>query len=853
MVLQVIDKSLKVIGFNATFNPTFNAVYNSVINDMQDIDQVETCLYRGEVLTSVSSIQCTYVDLTNKCTDFVLEANNLSTNKTALIVIDQYINTHIEEAQSHFSDDYYSYNIVKHLSEALVLSEQIIDKNNVAVLIISASLNSSNSTANNTTPKKATISFDSGFESYNSLQGAACILLCSETFATANNSVLYASIDKVTTGTHKQIDSVIETALMGIDLTKINTLEVSAYADQHLKQLEQQALLSAYSNADPKENNTLLNTAISCQKSVLGENGCLSEVMALIHSVIALQQRYRPAIKDWHSPSKTRLSQWQNSPFYLFNQAAPVFPTPSGNTRINTVSLLTEDDVSHLVLTEINDGLVHQNGFNRCAEQSLFIIGAEDQQALLEKINKLAKSITVKTAVKSLAKQLYEDQKQATFTYKMVLIAESIEELNKEISLSVVGIKNAFNKSCDWKTPKGSYFTSQPEQNAKIAFLYPGIGATYVGLGRYLFHLFPEIYPSVVKLADNIGESLKDRLLNPRSVISPDFQTMKKLDLELRNSLANIAECGVGYACVFTKIFEQVFKLKADFASGYSMGEISMFAALGCWQNPGQMSARLANSDTFNHQLSSELRAIRKLWKMPDIEDGFFEKIWETYSIKGTVEQVNAEIGKDERVFVTIINTPDSLVIGGFPEDCLKVIKRLGVRAMPLNMANAIHSEPAYQEYDQMLELYSMQVTARIETKMISSSCYLPIPQLQKAIAVSIAKCLCEPVDFPRLINTLANKETKVFIEMGAGRSLCSWTDKILKNRALLNNSLANNCLPNKLHENHISVPVNAKGTDDQLTYARAMAKLVSFGADVDIDSFFNGSLITKVNTTVNQ
>jgi PfaB family protein len=834
MVFKVIDKPLKVIGFNATFK----GILNSAVNDMQDIDQVETYLYRGEVLNSVSSLQSTYSDLTKQCTDLVLAANNLSTNNTALIIIDQHINTHIEETQSHFSVDYYSYNNVKHLSEALALSDQIIDKNNIAVLIISASLNSVNNMAS-----RATISFDSGFESYGSLQGAACILLCNETFATVNHSVLYASIDKVTTGTHKQIDSVIETALEGVDLAKINTLEVSAYADQYLKQLEQQALLNGYSKTDSKENNMLPSTAISCQKSVLGENGCLSEVMALIHSVIALQQRYRPAIKDWHSPSKALLSQWLDSPFYVFNQAAPVFPTPSGKAIINSISLLTEDDVSHLVLTEINDGLVHQNGFNRCAEQSLFIIGADNEQALLEKINQLANSLTANTAVKSLAKQLYEEQKKSTFTYTVVLIAESIEELNKEISLSVVGIKNAFNKCTDWKTPKGSYFTSQPEKNSKIAFLYPGIGATYVGLGRDLFHLFPEIYPSVVALADNIGESLKDKLLNPRSVMSLDFQSMKKLDLDLRNSLANIAECGVGYACVFTKIFEQVFKLKADYASGYSMGEISMFAALGCWQNPGQMSARLANSDTFNHQLSSELRAIRKLWKIPDIDDGFFEQIWETYSIKGTVAQVNAEIRKDERVYITIINTPDSLVIGGFPADCLKVIKRLGVRAMPLNMANAIHSEPAYQEYAQMLELYSMPVTERIETKMISSSCYLPIPQLQKAIAVSIAKCLCEAVDFPRLINTLANKQTKVFIEMGAGRSLCSWTDKILKNRLSTN----------KQSENHISVPVNAKGTDDQLTYARAMAKLVSFGVDVNIDSFFNGSLITKVNTTVNQ
>ena len=296
--------------------------------------------------------------------------------------------------------------------------------------------------------------------------------------------------------------------------------------------------------------------------------------------------------------------------------------------------MLAVHTYSHLLLTEPLGNTVHQNGFNHNSKQSLFIIGGHDEAGLLTELTRVMAQVTMGENLKTFAQTLYKEQTDSF--YKVVLIAESIEELHKELQLSLMGVKTAFEKSSDWKTPKGSYFTSQPEKDAKTAFLYPGIGATYVGLGRDLFHLFPEIYPSVIALADNIGASLKDELLNPRSVVSLGFKELKQLDLELRNSLANIAECGVGYACVFTKIFEQVFNIKADYASGYSMGEVSMFAALGCWQTPGLMSARLANSDTFNHQLSSELRAIRKLWNLPDIKDGEFEQIWETYSIKGT-------------------------------------------------------------------------------------------------------------------------------------------------------------------------------------------------------------------------
>ncbi|NQY50000.1 MAG: PfaB family protein, partial [Colwellia sp.] len=160
-----------------------------------------------------------------------------------------------------------------------------------------------------------------------------------------------------------------------------------------------------------------------------------------------------------------------------------------------------------------------------------------------------------------------------------------------------------------------------------------------------------------------------------------------------------------------------------------------------------------------------------------------------------------------------------------------------GVRAMALNMANAIHSAPAQKEYQDMVELYTMAVNPRLKTKMYSSSCYLPVPQLSKAIAHSVAKCLCDRVDFPRLINTMHDKGARVFIEMGPGRSLCSWTDKILDFGVQEVDAR---------RKPRVAVPVNAKGTSDELTYLRALAKLISHGVTLDIKTLFKGSIIVN-------
>jgi PfaB family protein len=250
------------------------------------------------------------------------------------------------------------------------------------------------------------------------------------------------------------------------------------------------------------------------------------------------------------------------------------------------------------------------------------------------------------------------------------------------------------------------------------------------------------------------------------------------------------------------------------------------------------MSARLANSETFNHRLCGDLLTLREHWGLNESTQD--ELIWETYTIKATLDEVIEASEGEERVYCTIVNTPDSLLLAGYPEDCLRVIKKLGVRAMPLNMANAIHSAPANKEYDDMVELYTMDVTPRLTTKMYSSSCYLPIPQLSKAIAHSVAKCLCDRVDFPRLVDTLYDKGARVFIEMGPGRSLCSWVDKTLDFTAkpdAINDSESTN-------KARVAVPVNAKGTSDELTYLRAIAKLTSHGVKLDLQTLFSGSII---------
>ena len=864
--------------------------YNSVIIGLdaqfanqssfqQGIDRVERALYlgkelgkdQGNVKANSAQSEITLTDC-QQAVARMASANRVNSSDIKVVIVTQNNADRATFETENFDTSVGNVLVVNSLAKALVQIDLLIAQNNLVALVgvhledhLTESL-AEQLTSDNESSAPATISFDESFSGYQSCYGIAALLFSSTSFAQANNSYVYSGLKGFAVSDGTSVDDIqvtTQSALQNADVNSLNIglIEVSALADNKLSIAESTALISSYGNDEQ------LTTAITCARSVTGEGKGFSQVLGLLRTVIALQQRYIPAISDWQQPLESELAKWQTSNFYLPTESRPWYPHSDGSAHLAAYSCLMDSssaeqhDYCHVVLAEhkaIDSSQKHpaddirHNGFIACSDLQLVLITGNEQQELLTALTVLESGLEANhSSIKEVALSCFNSYKSTTIehTYTVSLLCESKEELIKEIESAKLGIVNALsadNANYEWRTPKGSYFSAMPvnvdEKTNNVTFLYPGIGATYVGLGRDLFHLFPEIHQDVADLADDIGASLKDRLLNPRTIVRPDFKTLKQLDLNLRGNLADIAEAGVGFACVFTKVFENVFNVKADFATGYSMGEVSMYAALGAWQQPGLMSARLANSDTFNHRLCGELLTLREHWGLN--ENTHDELIWETYTIKATLDDVIKASEGEERVYCTIINTPDSLLLAGYPEDCLRVISKLGVRAMPLNMANAIHSAPANKEYDDMVELYTMDVTPRLTTKMYSSSCYLPVPQLSKAIAHSVAKCLCDRVDFPRLINTLHDKGARVFIEMGPGRSLCSWVDKILDFTA--ESPVDSSSNGESAHKARVAVPVNAKGTSDELTYLRAIAKLTSHGVKLDLQTLFHGSIIVK-------
>jgi PfaB family protein len=294
----------------------------------------------------------------------------------------------------------------------------------------------------------------------------------------------------------------------------------------------------------------------------------------------------------------------------------------------------------------------------------------------------------------------------------------------------------------------------------------------------------------------------------------------------MRKDIMTVAKSGMVFFVLFTVILRDVFKVAPHCALGYSLGEPGMFASLGVWEEPGRLADRFRSSPVFQKRLSGDLVSVRAHWNLPEEGADRNPKIWETFTLQAAPSRVREAMQGEDRVYMTIINTEQEVVIAGHPEDCRRVIKRLGCKYYPLGLDLAIHCDPARREYEGIVDLYSLPVVRHPEIRFYSSSCYQTVPIRSGAVAHSIAKAYCGLVDFPRLVNRAYEDGVRLFIEVGSRKFCSSLIERILEGKE------------------HLTMAVNVKGSKDQASLVRVLAQLVSHRVPVDLSPLFFANVV---------
>lgn len=720
--------------------------------------------------------------------------------------------------------------------QALNLAQKLLAKKQVDAVVVGAvDLSGLRNELPNVNTGIPTLSYDKNVNGPIVGEGAGAIVLKLHDTAKQNSDRIYAVIDALglVEKSPLQPQAVTQACqeafnLAGIKPTDIGYLEAFASGVQQQDEAEILGLIQAYQTAEAN-----LSCAIGSVKANIGHTYAASGIISLVKTALCLHYRYIPAVPQWTSPKKPE--NWQSSPFYVVMQSKPWFLEPGASKRIAAINSIDIDDsYAHLILSEEPSQKERSSKYLEQMPLYLLAIAADDQSSLLEQLPILQQNITHCSSLSTVASQnftVFQQRQQAPYT--LVILGRNQDELIREIQRAIQGVTTAFNTGEPWQTPIGSYFTPKPlGASSKISFVYPGSFSSYLGISRNIFRLFPQIYddPVISNLYTRISKV--DKLIYPRSLNKLTKRQLESLEQKLIDHPVTMFESEVAFAGLMTTILKNYFQIQPHCAFGYSMGETSMMLAQGVWTNINQNDDALNSSPLFTTRLSGPKNAVREYWGLPLVENNQSEEIWSNYVLMSPESQVREVIKHEDRVYLALVNTPKEIIIAGETQACKRVIQTLNCDAFLAPINHVIHCEPMRSEYDNFAKLNTLPIHNIPETVFYSAAEYEPITLESHTLGNTIAKNLCQELNFTQLINRVYNDGCKIFIEVGVGSNCSRWISETLKQKE------------------HTTVSLNRRGVDEHTSIVKALAKLLSHRVNMNLSPLYS---LSQNNSISNQ
>ncbi len=677
-----------------------------------------------------------------------------------------------------------------------------------------------------------TLSYDEKANGWMVGEGAGAVVLKRHQVAKKENKCIYAVIDAISFSQKNATKNNLQSRLGSADA---NTVDFVCQQAFDMAQIKPEAISylevfgSGISQEDRAEINGLLRAypsganeltcAIGSVKSNIGHTYVASGIASLIKTALCLYYRYIPATPKWTGVKD--IKQWQNSPFYVVPESRPWFFNSEGNKRIAAINSIGIDGTyAHLIISEDRS-----SRFLQQMPLHLFAIAGNNREDLLQQVENLQNVVNNGTSLPAAASLTFANyQKRSQESYTLAILARNQKELTKESQAAIKGVNNAFDNGEEWQTPLGSYFTVNPlGKKGEVAFVYPAAVNSFLGIGRNLFRLFPEVHDDIILQNLDSRVSHVEKLVYPRSLNKLSSRQLETLEKQLLDDSAAMFENEIVFARLVSKVLQDNFQVKPKIAFGYSLGEVGMMSAIGVWNKFSQVSNALNSSTLFGDRLSGAKNAVREFWQLPPIQQSPDNNFWCNYVLIATPSQVRESIAGENRVYLTQINTPEEVVIAGEPTSCERVIEKLGCNAFRAPFDHVIHCQPMASEYEEIKSVNTLPIQEnRDNITLYSAAKYAPIELESKAIAEGIATGLCQELDFPRLVNRVYDDGAKIFIETGAG-SVCSrWIDKNLTDKE------------------HMTISLNRRGVDDHTSIVKALAKLVSHQVSLDLSTLYS-------------
>lgn len=290
----------------------------------------------------------------------------------------------------------------------------------------------------------------------------------------------------------------------------------------------------------------------------------------------------------------------------------------------------------------------------------------------------------------------------------------------------------------------------------KIALIFPGQGAQYIGMGK-------EFY-------DNFQDS-KDIYNKATSILGIDiaqlcFEENDKINITEYTQIAMVTTC--------IAMLVQVEKLgiKADVCAGLSLGEYPAMIASG----------------VMSFEEAIQVVRQRGILMQEAVEPG----IGAMSAILGMESEMIENVCKDTEGIVSIANynCPGQVVISGLKksvEDAGEALKKSGAKkVIPLNVSGPFHS-PMLKEAGEKLYLVLDKINLKEPTLPYVANVNAHYIDKKDNIQDLLAKQVYSSVKWQQSVENMIAAGVDTFIEIGPGKTLSSFVKKIDKTCRIIN------------------------------------------------------------------
>lgn len=521
--------------------------------------------------------------------------------------------------------------------------------------------------------------------------------------------------------------------------------------------------------------------ALGSVKADVGHTGAASGLASLLKACLCLYYEMLPALRN----TQKILPELSTEDFHFFLPRHPQYwlrNRSDGPRRAAVSSFSVDGNCTHAVLEAYEPADYPRARPDRlqplgARNEGLFAIEADDVSGLREGLGHLGAVAerSNRSGIEALAREWrMQHPENPVRKLGLALMARNTQELLDQVEFATRSLSTNPGRALEGNGRGSSSFEERifysPHPvglTGQVAFVFPGSGNHYLGMGRELSAQWPE----VLRRQDLETDTLRCQLV-------PDLLWNAESTRKLNRNPKAIIFSQVALGTLVSDLIRS-FGVQPHAVIGYSLGESAGLFSLQVWRDRDGMLRRMNASTLFTSDLTGRCDAVRKAWNQAEGQ----AVDWTVGVVDRPENQVREAMRGRARVYLLIVNTPQECVIGGDSEAVKGLVSDLGCKFLRLRGVITVHCEVAREVERPYRDLHLFPTTPPPGVRFYSGVLGQAYEVNTESAAESILGQALKGFDFTRVIESAYADGVRLFLEMGPGASCSRMIRQILEGR----------------------------------------------------------------------